>query len=407
MYESIKIDLQKKSGTNTSSKTAFPHQVEAFAALNKVFQIGKKKTASGMLVLPTGAGKTFTAVRWLCTHVLPKNIKILWLAPSYYLLNQAANTFKENAKEISDRQTLNIRCVSSNPSHAKASSICLTDDVVLMTNQTAISNLNSSAKDKFNQPIKTALRKFIEANQATEFFIVVDEAHHVPAYGLRNLLIGEQESALGLRSLLPHLHLLGLTATPTYTDKSKKGWLSKIFTNGNKGIIYQADKDTLTLQGILARPHYIEVPTGKEVELDDSLYEQLTKKHKELPDHIIKNLAEDKDRNNAIVNTYLADKEQYGKTIIFADRWYQCDYLKQKLQEKGIKADTIYSKIDAAPESPEARNQITKNDNQRILNQFTTGFDENNNHAPLDVLINVRMLTEGADVPSVQTVGHL
>ena len=404
MYESIKIDLQKKSGTNTSSKTAFPHQVEAFAALNKVFQIGKRKTASGMLVLPTGAGKTFTAVRWLCTHVLPKNIKILWLAPSYYLLNQAANTFKENAKEISDRQTLNIRCVSSNPSHAKASSICLTDDVVLMTNQTAISNLNSSAKDKFNQPIKTALRKFIEANQATEFFVVVDEAHHVPAYGLRNLLIGEQESALGLRSLLPHLHLLGLTATPTYTDKSKKGWLSKIFTNGNKGIIYQADKDTLTLQGILARPHYIEVPTGKEVELDDSLYEQLTKKHKELPDHIIKNLAEDKDRNNEIVNTYLADKEQYGKTIIFADRWYQCDYLKQKLQEKGIKADTIYSKIDAAPESPEARNQITKNDNQRILNQFTTGFDENNNHAPLDVLINVRMLTEGADVPSVQTV---
>ena len=191
MYESIKIDQQKKSGDYSTSKTPFPHQDEAFAALNKVFQIGKKKTASGMLVLPTGAGKTFTAVRWLCTHVLPKNIKILWLAPSYYLLNQAANTFKENAKEISDRQTLNIRCVSSNPSHKNASSICLTDDVILMTNQTAISNLNSTAKDKHNKPIKTAFRKFIEASQSVEFFVVVDEAHHVPAYGLRNLLIGE------------------------------------------------------------------------------------------------------------------------------------------------------------------------------------------------------------------------
>jgi len=404
MYESIKIDQQRKSGANSSSKTPFPHQVEAFAALNRVFQIGKKKTASGMLVLPTGAGKTFTAVRWLCTHVLPKNIKILWLAPSYYLLNQAANTFKENAREISNRQTLNIRCVSSNPSHKNASSICLTDDVVLMTNQTAISNLNSTAKDKSNQPIKTEFRKFIEANQSTEFFVVVDEAHHVPAYGLRNLLIGEQESALGLRSLLPNLYLLGLTATPTYTDKSKRGWLSKIFPDGNKGTIYQADKDALILQGILARPNYIEVPTGKDVELDDSLYEQLTNKHKDLPEKIIETLAQDNERNNAIVNTYIADKDRYGKTIIFADRWFQCVYLKQKLQEKGIKADAIYSKIDAVPESPEARNQITKNDNQRILNQFTTGFDQNDNHAPLDVLINVRMLTEGADVPSVQTV---
>ena len=113
MYKSINLDAQRKLFSDSPLKTPFAHQTEAFAALNKVFQVGKKKSASGMLVLPTGAGKTFTAVRWLCNHVLSKKIKVLWLAPSYYLLDQAAATFEENVREISDRQTINIRCVSS------------------------------------------------------------------------------------------------------------------------------------------------------------------------------------------------------------------------------------------------------------------------------------------------------
>lgn len=404
MYESINLDAQRKLHADSPSKTPFAHQQEAFAKLNQVFQIGKKKSASGMLVLPTGAGKTFTAVRWLCKHALSKNIKVLWLAPSYYLLDQAAATFKENVREIPDRKTINIRCVSSSKSHANASSIQLSDDVILMTTQTAIINLHSTAKDKSNQTITTALRNFIDDNQTSEFFVVVDEAHHTPAYGLRNLLIGEQESALGLRSLLPNLYLLGLTATPTYTDKAKKGWLSKIFTDGKQGIIYQADKEKLMMQGILARPNYIEIPTGTPVELDDALYEELTKKHKDLPEKIIETLANNNDRNNAIVNSYLANKDRYGKTIIFADRWVQCVYLKDKLREKGIRADAIYSQIDADKGSAEARNKITQSDNQRILRQFKAGLDENNNYPPLDVLINVRMLTEGADIPSAKTV---
>ena len=367
MYESIDLDAQRKLHADSPLKTPFAHQTGAFAALNQVFQLGKKKSASGMLVLPTGAGKTFTAVRWLCNHVLPKKIKVLWLAPSYYLLNQAANTFKENVREIPDRKTINIRCVSSSKSHANASSIQLSDDVILMTTQTAIINLHSTAKDKYNQTITTAFRKFIDDNKNSEFFVVVDEAHHTPAYGLRNLLIGEQEPNWGLRTLLPNLYLLGLTATPTYTDKAKKGWLSKIFTDGKQGIIYQTDKEKLMMQGILARPNYFEFPTGTEVELDDALYEELTKKHKDLPEKIIKSLAENQDRNNAIVNTYLANKDRYGKTIIFADRWYQCGYLKNKLREKGIRVDAIYSQIDADKGSAEARNKVTQSDNERIL----------------------------------------
>jgi superfamily II DNA or RNA helicase len=392
MYASINLDQIRDA--NISSKTPFQHQIEAFAALSKTFKFGSEKPGSGILVLPTGAGKTFTAVRWLSKNVISKNIKILWLAPSFYLLEQAFDTFKNNARDIPDpKKTLNIRCVSSHPSHAKASSIQLTDDIVIMTIQTAIKNLHPDAIDRFGNKFETAFRKFIDICREKGLFVVVDEAHHSPAYGCRNLLIGEKDSALGLRGILPNLNLLGLTATPTYNDKARRGWLWKIFENG---IIYEATKASLITQKVLAKPNYIEVSTGKEWEVDDTLYERLVKQHKDLPEPIIDKLATDKDRNNFIVHTYLSNKDAYDKTIIFADRWFQCVYIKEQLCQKGIKADAIYSHIDADPGSAEARNKRTQDDNKRILTEFKDG--------KLDVLINVRMLTEGADVPNVQTV---
>jgi ATP-dependent helicase IRC3 len=402
VYVSINLDELREQNVNSYSKQPFQHQVEAFQALNKTFKVGSEKTGNGILVLPTGAGKTFTAVRWLLDHVIPKNIKVLWLAPSFYLLDQAFSTFYENAKEtLEPKKTLNIRCASSNPSHAKASSIQLSDDVIIMTIQTAISNLHTDAVNGFGTPVQTAFRKFIDSCKETEFFVVVDEAHHSPAYGCRNLLIGEKDSAPGLRTLLPKSHFLGLTATPTYTDKTRRGWLWKIFDDG---IVYETNKASLITQKILARPNYIEVATGKELEVDDRLYDRLVKQHKDLPEDIIEILATDRLRNNFIVDTYVSNKDNYGKTIIFADRWFQCVYIKEKLLEKGVRADAIYSHIDADPGSAEARNKRTQNDNKRILEQFKTGKDEYGNDAPLDVLVNVRMLTEGADVPTVQTV---
>ena len=89
--------------------------------------------------------------------------------------------------------------------------------------------------------------------------------------------------------------------------------------------------------------------------------------------------------------------------MIFADRWFQCVYLKTKLNEHGVKADAVYSRIDADAGSAEGRNQRTASDNSRILNEFKGGKDSSGQDS-LDVLINVRMLTEGADVPSVRTV---
>jgi hypothetical protein len=115
-----------------------------------------------------------------------------------------------------------------------------------------------------------------------------------------------------------------------------------------------------------------------------------------LPEDIVEILANDSVRNDYIVQEYIQKKDKYGKTIIFADRWFQCVYLKEKLVSQGIRADAIYSHIDADPGSAAARNKGTASENSRVIKEFKAGN--------LDVLINVRMLTEGADVPTVKTV---
>lgn len=194
-YYPLDLNDIRKKDQDRLPKEPFQHQIDAFEALSRVFTINDNRFRGGLLVLPTGAGKTFTAVKWLCDNALPRNLRILWLAHSFYLLNQAFDEFCKYAKWIPEsRKTLNIRLVSSNPAHDNVSSIePTTDDIVIMTTQTAIKNLYTDALDNYGHTKITKFGKFIEHCRQTGLFVILDEAHHAPAYGCRNLLIGKQQ----------------------------------------------------------------------------------------------------------------------------------------------------------------------------------------------------------------------
>ncbi len=400
-YYSLDLEDCRQRLGDRPAKHPFPHQQEAIEALSEAYDLDGGRGAGGLLVLPTGAGKTFTTVSWLANNVLKRNIKILWLAQSCYLLDQAREEFIDFAPWIPEpRSSLNLRVISSSPSHDAVPDIDPSDDIVIVTTQTAIRNLHPDSTDRTGKPWHTELKEFIEAGADSGLFVVLDEAHHAPAYGCRNLLVSEEEQKPGIRTMVPAANLLGLTATPTYTDPTRRGWLSRIF---EKRVIYEAKQTELTMQTILARPNYEPRETGQQFNLDDRHYDQLVRQHRDLPEEIVSKLAESSVRNDAIVADYVANRERYGKTIIFADRWFQCVYLKEKLRENGVRADAMYSRIDADPGSAEARNQRTKSDNAEILDRFKAGKDEDGRER-LEVLLNIRMLTEGMDVPDVRTV---
>ncbi|MCL1820472.1 MAG: DEAD/DEAH box helicase family protein, partial [Oscillospiraceae bacterium] len=253
-YYTLNIaDMTRERIDNT--KQPFPHQLEAFSALSKTLTLPVKGYKGTLLVLPTGGGKTFTSINWICRNILSKGIKILWLAQTAYLLDQAAETFHAEIHNAHGRQQINMRVVSSNTNHANAGTIAITDDILICTTQTAISAFNAESLDGQGNVAATPFKQYIENCRDSELFVVVDEAHHTPAYGCRTLLWDN------FRSLVNNLYILGLTATPTHADKRISGWLNVIF---DKGVCYEAKKEALQQMSILAVPQYIERQTGEE-----------------------------------------------------------------------------------------------------------------------------------------------
>lgn len=361
-----------------------PHQVEALAKLRGWFSGRHKGRRGAIVVLPTGGGKTFTAVRFLCTEPLSAGYKVLWLAHTHHLLEQAADAFGREESACADeavwiaesKAELDIRVVSGTTGHCRVHEIRDSDDVVVCTLPSAARALRDG---------HPALTGFLNA-AGDRLAVVFDEAHHAPAPTYARLMED-------LRARCPSLLLLGLTATPTYAEESRRGWLKKLFP---QEILHQASVSKLMASGILARPHFEQVQTRFVPRFSEREYAKWVATYQDLPEHIITSLAESRERNDFVVDSYVRDRERYGRTIIFADRWYQCDYLREALRKRGVRADVVYSHVAVDKGGADERNRRTADDNAKVLQQFRNGA--------LDVLINVRMLTEGTDVPNVQTV---
>jgi len=354
-----------------------PHQKKALKKLYEWHDSQPAPEAGCILTLPTGAGKTYTAIRFICGKILNDDYKVIWLAHTHHLLEQAFHSFEEGVEHISEpRRQLAVRVVSGTRGHYKPSDIKADDDVLIATLQT----LSNAYKNRH-----PSLEEFIAGSKG-RIFVVFDEAHHSPAPSYRKFISA-------LREHCPDMYLLGLTATPTYTDDHGKNWLKKIFP---QGIIHQVSPNELMAANILARPIYEEPKTNYAPELDEREYQKWINTYQDIPEEIITKLAENKERNILIAEIYCQNREKYGKTIIFADRWYQCEQISEFLKSRKITTGTVYSHIDADPGSVEARNRRTRDENSKVIDDFRKD--------KIDVLINVRMLTEGTDVPKVKTV---
>jgi superfamily II DNA or RNA helicase len=367
--------IQKRS--HPSAKGPASHQSVALSCLDQWYESKPYPNAGGILVLPTGGGKTYTAIRFLCGRPISDGYKVLWLAHTHHLLEQAYRALDEGVSGIAESKSgLAVRVVSGVPGHYPVHRIKPSDDVVIGTLQT----IGQACANKH-----PALEEFLKS-AGQRLFVVFDEAHHAPAPSYRTLVFS-------LRERFREMYLLGLTATPTHTEKSKQGWLLKIFP---QGIRHQVTPHKLMLAKILAKPVLIETKTDFTPAFDEREYALWVGTHRELPEDIITQLALSRERNLCIADYYSVNKKRFKKTIIFADRWHQCEQISEFLAKRKVRAGTIYSHVDADPGSAQARNKRNKNENTIVLEKFRRG--------DLDVLINVRMLTEGTDIPDVNTV---
>ena len=353
------FDLFSSSSLNVS---LYPYQEEAVAKLKRHFLDEDK--SSGILVMPTGSGKTMTSVYFLLREMASRGYEIIWLAHRFMLVEQAAGVFyrlsplvKEGNNDAPD--TFTMTCVSGK--HASSHALSKKDDLVVGTVQSLC---------RKTQYITNPLKEKV--------IIVVDEAHHTIAPSYRHIIED-------IRKKQPDAKLLGLTATPVkYTDKGTAA-LMNYFDNN---IIFSVPMSKLIADGTLAQPVNIRRETNVDIEtrIDEEEMKRIRRRG-ELTEGTIDLIAKTNERNDVIVDEYVNNQGKYGKTIIFALNGYHCGVLDDELKKRGVKCGYVYTWND-------------DKENQEIIERFR----DNNRPDHIDVLININILTEGSDIPDIETV---
>ncbi len=94
--------------------TPYNHQKEAWNYMDKHYIYANRNR--GMVVLPTGAGKTTVATYWLIGKYINKGYRVLWLSHRIELLEQAFDTFKSFSYLVPKKQDFRMIIVSGNHS---------------------------------------------------------------------------------------------------------------------------------------------------------------------------------------------------------------------------------------------------------------------------------------------------
>jgi superfamily II DNA or RNA helicase len=346
----------------------FPHQSEAIKALDEKIIKAHPTTFAGLLVIPTGGGKTLTAVHWLLRNVVDQQQKVLWLAHRHELLNQALFTVQRNAYAnlLRNRKQFRYRILSGQ--HDKPVHIQSNDDILI------------ASKDSIHHGMQYVLDQWLKPDE--QVFLVIDEAHHATAKTYRKIIDD-------LRANRPHFRMLGLTATPFRTSPSEQGLLKKIFEDD---IVYKIDLEKLIVRGILSKPIFRELSTH--FDLSEEINDEDVKRIKmfDLPDDIAESIAQSKERNNFIVEHYVEHQKEYGQLLVFALTIDHAITLNTLFSSRGIASAYVVSSI------RDAFTQVTRSpeENKENIKRFKEGT--------IQVLINVEILTEGTDLPNVQTV---
>ena len=342
----------------------YPHQEDAWAKLDAhLREAGPDGVFKGVLVMPTGSGKTFTAAHWLTRRWLDAGNRVLWLAHREELLAQAARAFYACASLATNRERLRLRQVSSR--NSRFYQIDPADDIVCCSVH-SLARGGEEAERLLHDP---------------RLFVVIDEAHHAPAKSYRD--------AIELLEKAGAHRLLGLTATPTRTAENERPALRRLF---GERVIHQVSMTELIAKDLLARPIPATVKTNVDAETGMTAEDRghLVTFH-EPSAEMLARLGRDERRNKLIVRHYQEYAAKYGKTLVFTTDVAAAALLTDAFRHANIEAQYLAS---YRPDLKDGEHI----DRREVLRAYADP------RSGLDVLINVDILTEGVDLPATRTV---
>ena len=338
----------------------FAHQRRA---ANRVYDALEGGYGRVVLHMPTGAGKTRTAMH-VCSRVLAETEPsvLVWLAASPELLDQAADAFKAAWSHLGNRPVTLKRCWGEHPSNFSD----IRDGVVIA----GLQKMHSFASREPLESLRLASKVRL---------VVVDEAHQAiaPTY---------KSSISKLCQTGQYNALLGLTATPgrTWSDIAADQELSEFF--GERKVMLEVEGwsnpvSYLMDEGYLAKPSFRQLEVEAAPDLK-ARYQAHVGQFEDYDEDTLASLASNVERNITVISEIrrLVDCG-HRRILLFAASVRHAEVIAASLCAIGLDGRVVTG------DSP-------SNARQRIIRAFRSRTD-----API-VVCNYGVLTTGFDAPN-------
>lgn len=336
----------------------FIHQRKAARAAYQLLQSGTRRV---LLHMPTGAGKTRTAMNVICDHLrLHEPTLVVWLAYSEELCEQAASEFERAWSLLGNRPAKIHRFWG-----ARDLELNLAKDGLLVA---GLAKVYNGAK---------ASIEWLATLADQTSLVVIDEAHQAIAETYRLVLNG-------LEIKQASTSLLGLTATPgrTWNDLDQDEKLARFFSRRKVTLeVVGADNPVnfLIQEGYLARPRFVRLHHSGAVNLDARDQRELAEAL-DIPQRVLRKFAEDEQRNLAIVHRIEELTRRHLRILVFSATVEHAKLLAVVLRARGIDAQAVTGTTPGF-------------ERQRHIQHFRSAKPE-----PI-VLCNYGVLTTGFDAP--------
>lgn len=330
----------------------FPHQKRAASEVERYLYFEGGRV---MLHLPTGVGKTRTAMSIVASHLrMGSPGLVVWLAATRELLDQAALEFEATWNMVGDRELSCLRFWSDHdpPLHDASEGLVVA----------GLGKLHSYGRDR---------QALWDLGDRTTM-VVFDEAHQAVAATYQDLI----ETIVSRK---PRTPLLGLSATPgrTWAEPDVDMALAELF-HGNKVMIGGANPiKRLTADGYLAEVDFRRLEVEPDVRLSSAELEKLAGA-REIPDSLAARLGCDEQRNLQIVGRLRGLVNKHNRVLVFAASVDSAVLLAAVCRGLGLKADAVTAKTDAAERSRVIRRFRNRGGGTRVLLNYgvlTAGFD--------------------------------
>ncbi|WP_170308349.1 DEAD/DEAH box helicase [Parashewanella tropica] len=356
-YSAANQSSQKTVDTLYSqpSYSLYPYQRDIVRKVNTLISDPEKDRL--LIHLPTGAGKTRTAMSIASAHLSNREDGlVLWLADTEELCAQATIEFHKSWSALGNRGV----SVYSYYSDSNKTLSSVESGFISAGLQRLNSRRNGSEKAYFQKLLdKVSL-------------IIFDEAHKAIAKTYK-------ETVNELLNNGREKFLIGLSATPgrkfSLDDETEDRQLSKFFSENKITMAvegYRSPIQYLIDERYLAEPQYLPIDYEGSTNLEFT-----TKQVKEELNQLLKNLSTVESRNSAIIKQAILEYENEASIIIFACNVEHAIALSETLNCLGYPSASVTSSEDTV-QSRRFKIQQFKHRKLRILINFgilTTGFD--------------------------------